>query len=41
MVYIDDKLVVADTEEQARDHTQALRFLLETLGYIENTLRKQ
>ena len=34
VVYIDDILVMAASEELARDHTQALQFLLEALGFI-------
>ena len=34
MAYIDDVLVMAETEELARDHTKALVFLLEALGFI-------
>ena len=42
VVYIDDILVMADSETQAREHSEALIFLLESLGFIvhpEKTMR--
>ena len=36
VTYIDDILVMADSPERSRDHTLALIFLLENLGFIEN-----
>ena len=42
VVYIDDILVMADSEAQAREHSEALIFLLESLGFIvhlEKTMR--
>ena len=34
VAYIDDILVLAETEEMARDHTSRLTYLLENLGFI-------
>ena len=34
VAYIDDILVLAETEEMARDHTSGLTYLLENLGFI-------
>ena len=34
MAYIDDIIVLAETEEIARDHTAGLIYLLESLGYM-------
>ena len=34
VIYIDDILIMAETREQARDHTLGLIYLLENLGFI-------
>ena len=34
VAYIDDILVLAETEEMAKDHTEGLIYLLENLGFI-------
>uniref|UniRef100_A0A1X7TVH7 Reverse transcriptase domain-containing protein n=1 Tax=Amphimedon queenslandica TaxID=400682 RepID=A0A1X7TVH7_AMPQE len=34
VAYIDDILVLAETEEMARDHTEGFTYLLENLGFI-------
>jgi len=36
VVYIDDILIMAESEAQARGHVQTLIYLLENLGYIIN-----
>ena len=34
VIYIDDILIIAETREQASDHTLGLVYLLENLGFI-------
>ena len=36
IMYIDDILILAESETQAREHTAALVFLLENLGMVIN-----
>ena len=40
VAYIDDILVLAETEEMARDHTEGLTYLLENLGFIIHPEKK-
>ena len=40
IVYIDDLLIMADSPEKARDHTLAVIFLLENLGFICSNTQK-
>ena len=37
ITYIDDILIVAESRNQALEHSQALVYLLECLGFIINT----
>ena len=41
IMYIDDKLILAESETQAREHTAALIFQLENLGLIINHPKSQ
>ena len=40
MAYIDDILVMAETEEKSRDHKEGLFYLLENLGFIIHPEKK-
>ena len=39
-MYIDDILVMAETEVKSRDHTEGLVYLLENLGFIIHPEKK-
>ena len=41
IIYIDDILIMAETEDKAKDHTVGLIFLLENLGFIVNYQKSQ
>ena len=41
IMYIDDILILAESETQAREHTAALIFLLENLGLVVNHPKSQ
>ena len=40
VAYIDDFLIMAETEEKSRDHTEGLLYLLENLGFMIHPEKK-